>query len=157
MKTLIILSALAITTQLTMAQRQSSDKMYWIALQKYTAELSKSYPKEVYYGDEKIIYLEKPLFMDSVPPKINGYNIVILTFANKKDIYLKHKRILVHTEISPIHIENDKVSITITPYGGRMINRRHYNLTVGDGTTVYFKYDCDKKEFIFDKTINWGI
>ena len=157
MKNLILTLVLVTASFVVKAQTQASDKIYWMALQKYTTKLATSHPTKVPLDSEKVIYLEKSIYLDSIPPIINGYKIVLITPSNEREIYLNHHKILVHTKISPVRVEEDYLSITITPYSGKMLNRRHYNLGVSEGSTVYFKYDCDKKEFVFDKIKNWGI
>ena len=158
MKRLILVSVLYLTMSPVKAQDRFSDQIYWIALEKYTSESNSTYSKGPSNGgDVKIIYLEKPTFIDSIPPLFNGFRIVLITPQNQRKLYLEHGKKLIHTRIFPIRVEGDKLSITITPYRGKMVDKRHYNLGVSDGSTVYFKYDCGKKEFVYDKTENWGI
>lgn len=157
MKTLILISALCLTMSLFKAQNKASDKIYWTALEKYTFALSSIYSRELSYGDHKIVFIEKPFYVDSIPPSMNGYTIVQITSLNQRKLYLEHGKALIHTQIFPVRVEGDHLSITITPYRGKMTSKKHYNLAVSDGTTVYFKYDCEKKEFVYDKTENWGI
>ncbi len=135
------------------AQRRDGDKIYWVALEKYTKELKTGYPSII----EKTIYLQKPDYIDSIPALIGGCNIVLITASNQKKLYREHHNKLINTIIFPATITDSIVSITITPYRGALKGSRHYNLGVSDGTTVYFKYDCEKKQFIYSNTKNWGI
>jgi len=57
----------------------------------------------------------------------------------------------------PVAVQDSMLYITITPYIGRLKGNRHFFLGVSDGTTVYFKFDPDIKQFLVDKIKNWGI
>ncbi|BAU53489.1 hypothetical protein [Mucilaginibacter gotjawali] len=136
-------------------QKIASDKIYWLALDKYTLALgSGSHPN---IGVEKVIYLQKSDYVDSIPPLINGYGIVLISNKNQKTLYKQHNRKLIHTIMSPVAVQDSMLYITITPYLGRLKGNRHYFLSVSEGTTVYFKFDSDKKQFVPDKIKNWGI
>jgi len=141
-----------LSTLFANAQKRSSDKIYWLALNKYTLALDSNY-----HSTEKEIYLQKPDYVDSIPPKVNGYNIILITGKNQKRLYRAHNNRLIHTIISPITVEDSLLYITITPYSGTLKGNRHYYLGLSGGTTIYFKFDCTKKQFIIDKINNWGI
>jgi hypothetical protein len=139
------------------AQKKATDKIYWLALNKYTLALDSGNHPNSNIGNEKVIYLQKSDYVDSIPPLINGYNIVLITNKNQKTLYKQHNRKLTHTIMLPVAIHDSMLYITITPYIGRLKGNRHYFLSVSEGTTVYFKFDPDKKQFIVDKIKNWGI
>ena len=131
------------------AQRMNSDKIYWVALDKYTANLQDK--------DHRVIYIEKPDFIDSIPPIINGHQLVFITPDNQLKLYRQNHNKLIHTKISPVTIEDSLVRVSIVPYFGELKYRHHYNLGVSTGCSIYFKFDVSKKEFVFDKVTKWGI
>jgi hypothetical protein len=151
--TLILMSA----SLLVSAQKRPSDKIYWLALDKYTLALDSGRHPTLNLFQEKKIYLQKPEYVDSIPPQINGYNIILITGQTQKKLYKDHKGQLIHTIMFPVAVEDSLLYITITPYRGKLKGSRHYYLGVSDGITIYFKYNAIKKQFVVDKVKNWGI
>jgi hypothetical protein len=139
-------------------QNNESDKIYCTALTQYVISIDSlklKYPK--IYSDVKEIYLEKPQFVDSLPSLINNHPIVLITPNNQHKLYIDHNKKLIHTIMFPLTNEKNEMYITITPYHGELKKHNHYSLVVSDGTTVYFKFDCDKQKYVVDKVENWGI
>ena len=151
-KYLFLTCALAVFTSFANTQKQVTDKIYWLALDKYTLDLD-----SVYHLKEKKIYLQKPEYVDSIPPLINGYDIILITNKNQKELYKEHNRRLIHTIMYPVAVEDSVLRITITPYFGKLKGSRHYYLAVSDGTNIYFRFDTIKKQFVVSKVKNWGI
>ena len=137
------------------AQKYKSDKIYWIALDRYTKVIDSLKPSEHKLNDT--IFLEKPASVDSVPTQSNGITIVLITKSNQKQLYRSHKNLLTHTVMSAIMVEDSLIHINFIPYSGRLKGRRHYHLSEGEGTTISFMFDCSKRRFIICKINNWGI
>ncbi|MDR3697054.1 hypothetical protein [Mucilaginibacter sp.] len=148
---------IAISPFIAKAQKRETDKIYWLALDKYTLALDAGNHPNSNIGNEKVIYLQKSDYVDSIPPLINGYSIVLITSKNQKTLYKQHNRNLIHTIMLPVAVQDSMLYITITPYIGQLKGNRHYFLSVSEGTTVYFKFDPGKKQFLTDKVKNWGI
>lgn len=160
MKRLALILLICLYPVYCLAQNRASDRIYWTALEKYTLALdsfalSRAALAKVTYL--KVIYLDTPDFIDSIPPTINGYQIILLNRQNKKKIFLAHQRKLRATTISPVSADNGKLSITITPFFATLKKRNHYYYSVSDGTTVYFKFNCISQQFEYTETKNWGI
>ncbi len=151
MKTLLIVLIFFISTTIVKGQRKS-DKIYWTALDKYTLALDSVNEGPV----DRIIFLQKPEYVDSIPKEINGYHIVLLTPINQRKLYKDHNDRLIHTKMFPIAVEDSTMFITFTPYHGSF-KHNNYRLGVSDGVTIYFKYDCLSKQFIVFKVQCWGI
>ena len=156
-KYLFFTLVLMFLTTLVRAQKQASDKIYWLALDKYTLALSSDNSPNLYSSKEKKIYLQKPEYVDSIPSKINGYDIILITNETQKNLYQAHNNKLVHTIMSPVAVEDSLLNIRISPYFGTLKSGKHYYLAVSDGLIVYFKYDYIKKQFVVFKVMNWGI
>lgn len=148
---------IAISPFIAQAQKRATDRIYWLALNKYTLTLDSGNHPNSNIGNEKVIYLQKSDYVDSIPPSINGYNLVLITDKNRKTLYKQHNRKLTHTIMLPVAVQDSMLYITITPYFGRLKGNRRYFLGVSEGTTVYFKFDPGKKQFVVDKVKNWGI
>jgi hypothetical protein len=103
------------------------------------------------------IYLQKPNFIDSLPSSINGHQVIIITDNNQKSLYNNHGNKLIHPVLFPLTNDGNKLYITITPYIGQLKKHNHYYLSVSDGTTIYFRFDCSTQSYILDKVENWGI
>lgn len=157
MKTLLITFALTLSTLLCKAQVREGDRIYWSALERYTVAVDSFYAK---YSDAfklKEIFLEKPVFVDSIPFFVNGYRITLITPQNKYALYKTHSNKLLHTIMSPLTIQDSSLYISFTPYHGELSKGRNYKLAVSDWTIVYFRYDLDKKKFIAYRVENNGI
>jgi hypothetical protein len=157
MKKLLVLIALVSSYFFCAAQRMESDRIYWVALEKYTHALDTLNFRKAEGDDSKIIYLEKPDYIDSIPTMVNGYQIVPITNSNEHILYKKHKNTLIHTRVSAVVVEDSLLRISFIPYIGKLKKRNHYFLAVSGGTSVYFKFDCTKQRFAFYKVNNWGI
>jgi hypothetical protein len=157
MKTLSITIVIVLFALLSKAQVRESDKIYWSALEQYTLAIKTFYSKYSDRFQDRNIYLQKPEYVDSIPKAINGYNITLITPANQQKVYKDHNNKIIHTIMFPVAVEDSLMYITITPYHGERQKRKHYSLAVSDGTTVYFKFDCDKRRYLVHKVNNWGI
>jgi hypothetical protein len=159
MKKIILVLILIISCLKGFGQDNENEKIYLQALDRYAVEMDSFYYKNSKEINKKIIYLEKPNFIDfkTLPSKIGNYKIVLLTKDNLEEIYHKENFKLYHTRIFPIEITEGKLMIGIIPYHGEMKNGKDLSLGLSDGTSVYFKYDCNLKTFVHDKTENWGI
>lgn len=154
MKLILILLLLIATSVVSAQHMRETDRIYWVTLHEYTVAVDSSYSKYIDQFKDKCIYLQKPEYVDSIPSKVNGYNIILITSQNIRKLYKEHNNHLIHTKMFPVAIEDSTFYITITPYRGELRKRNHYNLAVSDGTTVHFKYDCDKRKFVVYKVDN---
>jgi hypothetical protein len=157
MKRLTITSIILLFALLSKAQVQESDKIYWSALEQYTLAVDTFYSKYSDHFKDKNIYLQKPEYVNSIPKKVNGYHIILITSNNQQKIYKDYNNKLLHTMMFPVAVEDSLIYITFTPYHGELKKCKHYLLAVSDGTTVYFKFDCDKQRYLVYKVDNWGI
>lgn len=152
------LLALILLSTAIKAQHNEHDKIYCTAIETYITamdSLQLKYPAISKKTTE--IYLEKPYFVDSIPSIINGHPIIIITDRNKESLYKAHKNKLIHTVMLPLTNARNQLYITITPYNGVLKKRKHFNLGVSEGTTVYFKLNENKQEYIVEKIKHWGI
>ncbi|MFD1256064.1 hypothetical protein ACFQ3S_04595 [Mucilaginibacter terrae] len=101
--------------------------------------------------------MQEAEYVDSIPGKINNYKIELITTTNKRKLYQSHHNKLTHTKMFPLKVEDSLLSITFVPYFGQLEKRRHYHLALSGGSTVYFKFDCEKNNFIIYKVKLWGI
>jgi len=157
MKAFTIAVILCLVGFTSRAQNKLSDKIYWAALDKYTLSLDSNKLKSANEDKVKTIYLEKANFIDSIPVAMNGYKIVAITSENQWKLYKEHNKYLIHTIIFPVKISNNIAVISFIPYHGKLKGRKHYYLGVSDGTNIHFKFDCNLKQFVFERIENWGI
>ncbi len=154
-----MLISLLLATKLCVAQKSDRDKIYWTALEQYviSIESESSDTTDSYsYRSGNKIYLEKPFYIDSIPPQIGRHKIILITRDTQRVLYEDHNNKLIHTRISPLTIKDEKLFITITPYHGTF-KKKQYFLGASDGVTIYFKFDCNKKKYVFDRIENWAI
>jgi hypothetical protein len=157
MKGLTITSIILFFALLSKAQVQESDKVYWTALERYTKYLDTAYlQKSTALVEKRAIYLKKQDFIDSIPEKVNGYPIILLTSENYKRLYKEHKGSLTHTIMFPVKVSDSTLEVTIVPYSGNL-KRNHLNLGVSGGTTITFQFDCVQHKFVVSKVNSWGI
>jgi hypothetical protein len=157
MKGLTITSIILLFALLSKAQVHESDKVYWTALEHYTKYLDTAYlQKSTALVEKRTIYLKKQDFIDSIPEKVNGYPIILLTSENYKRLYKEHKGSLLQTVMFPVKVKGDSLEVTIVPYSGNL-KRNHLYLKVGGGTTITFLFDCVQHKLIVSKVNGWGI
>jgi len=148
---------LIVLSQTGNAQKTESDKIYWVALKEYCINLDWLHSKNPnIYKKRHEIFLQKPEFVDSIPPILNGYKITLITNFNQRQIYTTHSNQIIHTIMSPLTNKADKLYVNITPYHGSLV-KNNYNLGLSDGTTIYFKFDSDSQKYIVNRVENWGI
>ncbi|WP_183562097.1 hypothetical protein [Mucilaginibacter sp. SP1R1] len=157
-KQLFTALTLLLVSNIGWAQKNESDQIYCTALQQYTLSIDTFYSKYSNNKGAKVkeIFLQKPEFVDSIPSIVNGYTIILITSANQRKLYKDHRNRLTHTIMFPLTNKGSELFITITPYRGEL-KRNNYTLGVSDGTTIYFKFDCEKQTYVVDKVKNWGI
>jgi hypothetical protein len=157
MKRLTITSIILLFALLSKAQVQESDKVYWTALEQYTRYLDTAYlQSSSILVEKRAIYLKKQDFIDSIPERLNGYSIVLITSENYKRLYKDHKGSLLQTVMFPVKVKGDTLEVTIVPYSGNL-KPNHLYLKVGGGTTITFLFDCVQHKFIVSKVNGWGI
>ncbi len=108
-------------------------------------------------GGDKVIYLEHPDYVDSLPPFVNGYRIIPITYANQYKLYKEHGKKLTHTKMSPVNVEGNLLTVSFIPFSGSLKGRRRYFLANGGGTIIYFKLDDNGKHFEYFKLEIGGI
>lgn len=156
-RTIIIVLVIMSLSDICNAQMRDSDKIYWLALKEFVITIDSVYSKNTVIFKSKEIFLQKPELVDSIPVNIDGYRITLINATNQKQLYTNHKNHLIHTVMFPVAVEDSLIYVTFTPYRGELKKRNHYKLAVSDGTTVYFKFDCNERKFKVFKIDNWGI
>ena len=68
-----------------------------------------------------------------------------------------NNRELIQLKIFPLKVQDGFVVISLVPYHGKLEKRNKLSLVVSDWTKVYFRYNCDKKCWEYDRTENGGI
>ena len=159
MKNLTVVLFLVIC--LTKANAQTitaNDSLYLTALEKYSIQLDSFYSK---YSDNKKqyskIYIEKTDLFKGISPYIREREILILNNENLKEIYKENEWKLIQLRIFPIEIIEGEIEIKFVPYHGEMDKKGNLSLALSDWTNVYFKYDCNQKKSLYDRTENGGI
>ncbi|PKV62892.1 hypothetical protein [Pontibacter ramchanderi] len=156
MKKIFLLYLLALVSFASFAQTNDSKDIYLEALNKYTLHLD-----SLFAGNRNhvinTIYLEIPDFVDSIPNKVNGYEIVVLTSKNIKQVYKTNNNSLTHTKLFPIKVENGRIVVSLIPYSGVRKRNGNLNLALGGGTQILFKYNCQNEYFEYERMVNWGI
>ncbi len=109
-------------------------------------------------GNNATIYLEADygITADLHRDKIDKYNVVLITWENQKEIYIRNNNHLTHTKIFPAEIKKGNIVITITPYAGAR-KGKHYTLSVGDGYNVIYEFNCETKRYDLLRVEEWGI
>lgn len=136
---------------------QETDSLYLTALSYYLINCDSnhdSFPN--IYRQIDTIFLEQKDQIRMVPNEINGRVIILLTSKNFRKIYKQNRNRLIHTKVFPIKIKRDEIEITIIPYRSKWAKNR-LNHALSDWTSVYFKYNCDKKSWCFSRVVTGGI
>jgi hypothetical protein len=160
MRNLLITSLLICTNLVCIGQKKDSDKVYWTALEVYTHYLDTAYHDKgvphIPPVTKRAIYFQRQDYIDSIPQRVNGYPIILLTSENYKKIYKDHKGSLTQTVMFPVRVKDNMLEVTITPYIGKF-KGSHLNLGVSNGVTVIFEFDCAQNKFIVSQVRVWGI
>lgn len=159
MKLITIIVAFVFGICQARCQDRESDKIYWTALDAYTHYLDSSFNRNNANGQsvtKRAIYLKKQDYIDSLPERMNGYPVILLTETNYKKLYRDHQKSLIQTEILPLKVMDSLLQITIIPYHGKL-KANHLRLGVSDGVDVVFYYHCEKRRFLLKEVKGWGI
>lgn len=154
---IFLIASLVGNFQLKAQVNKQTDSLFIQALGYYLVSCDSSYhryPK--IYNRIDTIFLEQTAEISQVPPVINGRKIIVLTPENWKKMYKQNGNRLIHSKIFPIELKGDEIEITITPYHGSMVKNK-LSLSLSDWTTIYFKYDCDRKKWLFSRFETGGI
>ena len=139
-----------------------NDSLYITALEKYTIEIDSFYTK---YNVNNIkydtLYINKNGVVDNLPSRIHGRCVIILSDTNKIEIYERNKNEIVEVKLFPIEIKSGQIEITIVPYQCKFNKKDElnieYNYLISAWTNVFFKYDCNKRKWKYDRTKNGGV
>jgi len=124
-----------------------TDSLYILAIKNYMKELNEL--------ESKIIYVQYENYLSRLPKRINGFEIIKLGLANRKEYFRKNKNRLSLVEISPLTIEDGLFNITLTPYGAKLKRKKKLELLYSHFHRTYFKYLNGK--LIMVKTESGGI
>jgi len=87
--------------------------------------------------------------------------VIILSDTNKIEIYERNKNEIVEVKLFPIEIKSGQIEITIVPYQCKFNKKDElnieYNYLISAWTNVFFKYDCNKRKWKYDRTKNGGV
>lgn len=109
-----------------------TDSLFILAIENYSEELDGL--------DSKIIYIQHENYLSRIPKTINGFQIVRLGLANRKEHFKKNKNRLTLIEISPLTIKDGLFNITLIPYGAKLKGKRKLDLSYSHFHRTYFKY-----------------
>jgi hypothetical protein len=143
---------LIIWTSNSFAQEDSTS-LYYQALWYYNISLDKSNSKETE------LFIEKnDGITEKLPTIIGTRTITILTWNNQKEVYERNNNRINQIKIFPARIKGDLIEVVITPYHGNYLGKRKgLELSLSDWVIIQFKYDCDKKKYIYYATTEGGI
>jgi hypothetical protein len=148
----LLISILIIWTTNSLAQEDSTS-LYYQAIWYYNINLDKMNSKET-----ELFIENNDGITEKLPKSIGNRIITILTWKNTKDIYKRNNNRLNHIRIFPARIKEDLIEVVITPYHGMYLGKRKgLNLALSDWVIIQFKYDCEKKKYIYYATIGGGI
>ena len=159
MKNLSVILLIVICITKTDAQTISAnDSLYLTALEKYSIQLDSFYSK---YSNNKRqyskIYIQNTDLFKGISENIRGREVVILNNDNLKEVYKKNEWKLIQLKIFPIKIKQGEIEIKFIPYHGKMDKKGNLSLALSSWTNVYFKYDCNQKKWLYDRSENGGI
>ena len=118
-----------------------TDSLYITAIKNYTQELDSLITKNQY---PKIIYLEHQNYLSRLPKEINGYQIISLGLANRKEYFKKNTNKLALVEISPLFLKDGLFSITLLLYGAKLKGKMNLDLSFSHFNRTYFKFTDGK-------------
>lgn len=130
-----------------MIEPTETDSLFILAIENYSKNLNGL--------KSKTIYVQHENYLSRLPKKVNGFEIIKLGLANRKEHFRKNKNHLILVEISPLTIENGLFNITLTPYGAKLKGKRKLELSYSHFHRTYFKYLNGR--LIMDKTERGGI
>lgn len=133
-----------------------TDSLYILAIENFTKQVDTlRNERNSIDRNPKVIYIQYENYLSRVPKKINGYQIIKLGLANRKEYFRKNKNRLTLVEISPLVIKDGLFSITLIPYGARLKGKRKLDLSYSSYNRTYFKYVDGK--LIMEKFESGGI
>ena len=118
-----------------------TDSLYILAVENFTKQIDtlENENKSIEQSP-KVIYLQDENYLRRIPKTINGYQIIRLGLANRKEHFRKNKNRLTLVEISPLTLKDGLFSITLVPYGAKLKGKFKMKLTYSSWNTTYFKY-----------------
>ena len=156
MKSLLLICLSLTSTLVAHAQLDESKEIYLEALNQYTLQIDSLYAGNTNH-EGNTIYLELPGSLDGLPNSLNGYQIVALTRENIKQVYRSNNNSLIHTKLFPMKVEGGRMVVSFIPYSGLRKWNGNLHLSLGGGVQIYFKHDCQKESFEYEKVVSWGI
>jgi len=132
-----------------------NDSVYLKAMEKYIIEIDSFYNKYSQNKQPKQIYIQSQNYLSKLPNKINGYEIIKLGLANRKEYFRKNKNTLRLVEITPLTIKDGRFQIILTPYFAELKSKNELFLELSDWTIVFFELKNGK--LIYTETENGGI
>lgn len=153
MKKLILLIIFQISIQYSFCQKtfdtESNMKtnIYFHSLEKYFESIEKNKPE-----NNKYYYIgERPVYLDSFPKTINGFNIKWVEKVDLNKILESNKTDFINLSISTIRIEKDNFSVSIVPFYAHFKTKKY---TVLDGVFKFqYKFDPKLNGLVFEKLI----
>ncbi|SDK45454.1 hypothetical protein [Flavobacterium noncentrifugens] len=133
-----------------------TDSIYLKSIEKYleqnVAYYKIHFPKEIIY---KTIYIQSEKFLEKLPAKLNGYQIIQVENKDLHKYFKNNKSQITLVQISSISIENSLFYITISPYSVEKKSKNKMKFILSDWTNVYFRFEGGK--LVFNKIETEGI
>jgi uncharacterized protein (DUF4213/DUF364 family) len=93
---------------------------------------------------------------DDLPSQFGEHRVEYLGYQELRDRYKKLREDFNVMQIHPMKIENGKLKIGITVHTFNY-KKGSYNYGLHDWSKVFFRFDCEKKEYIVDDVKLGGI
>ena len=125
-----------------------TDSIYLKSIEKYieqnVAYYKIHFPKEIL---SKTIYIQSEKFLEKLPAKLNGYQIIQVESKDLHKYFKNNKSQITLVQISSISIQKSLFYITITPYSVEKKSKNKMKFILSDWTNVYFRFENGKLVF----------
>ena len=136
----------------------NSSNLYLMALDAYAARIAALRAEFLACpmpSDE--IYIEGNGPLDSVPDKLHGIKVNLLSHENFFQHYERCDGFLRQIRIFPVEISGGQARIRLTPFRGTMGKKRKLELELSDWTIVVFKFNCETNSWEIEDVETDGI
>ena len=98
--------------------------------------------------DSAIFYVEKTLFTDNLPDKIQDFDIVYLNESEQIEMIKKNDGKMILIRIVPLRERNGTFFVNVIPFQA-YYHKKHLELANGGGMKVEYKFDSRRRRDSF--------
>jgi len=134
----------------------NTNAYYLFIINKYVNEADLFFKKSYKISNDSNVYIRKAAFIHSIPKKINSRNIVIINEDNKNVIYSNNLNSIYIANIQSAVFKGELMCIRVYLNVGDFVEGTEYFSSCIQDYCFFFRFNCKKKEYIFDKMETHG-